>query len=237
MADKAHALGWEFAPDEGHISAQFKSLLFGVAGLAGDAKIIQAAQDMFKKFEEGDHTAIHPNLRASVYALALKHGGNHEFDVLWNEYKTTKDADEKNTALRALGRVTKADLIERVIAMPLGGDVRNQDIYMPLLGLRSEPQGVEACWKWLSGNWDELIVVCPPGLTALGTLVKMCTSDFATQEQLQMVQDFFKDKDKTGYKMALEQSYDSVRARIGWLERDRKDVEEFLQSEGLLKAN
>jgi aminopeptidase 2 len=236
VARKTHELGWNFAPDEGHISSQFKSLLFGVAGLAGDEKVIQAAQDMFQKFAAGDRKAVHPNLRASVYALALIHGGDKEFDVILNEFKTSPDADERNTALRALGRVTKPELIKRAVALPLSKDVKNQDIYQPLMGLRSEPQGVEACWAWLTGNWDELLKVCPPGLTMLGTLIKLCTSEFATQKQLESVQAFFQDKDKTGYKMALEQSLDHVRSKIGWIARDRSDVEEFLQHEGLLKS-
>ena len=234
VSEKAHSLGWEFAPDEGHISAQFKSLMFGSAGLAGDSKVIQAAQDMFKRFAAGDRKAIHPNIRASVYAIALSNGGNDEFDVIWNEYKTTPDADERNTALRALGRVKSPELIKRAVSLPLSKDVKNQDIYMPLLGLRSEPQGVEAAWGWLSGNWEEILKVCPATLTMLGTLVKLGVSEFTTEKQAEMVQDFFKDKDKTGYKMALEQSLDGIRAKVGWTNRDRKDVESFLDGEALL---
>ena len=191
---------------------------------------------MFKRFEAGDRKAIHPNLRASVYAINLNNGGEHEFDVLFREYKTTKDADERQTALRALGRVKSPELIKRAVALPLSSDVRSQDIYSPLLGLRSEPAGVEAAWQWLSVNWAKIIEVCPPSLNMLSTLVKLCVSEFTTEEQVQLVESFFKDKDKTGYKMALEQSLDAVRVKLGWTNRDRKDVESFLDGEGLLKS-
>lgn len=237
MSTKAHSVGWEFAPDEGHLSSQFKSLLFGSAGLAGDEKITNAAQDMFKRFAAGDRKAIHPNIRGSVYTIALNNGGDHEFDILLNELRTTTNADEKITALRALGRVKSPKLIKRTVALPLSKDVRSQDIYVPLWGLRSEPQGVEAAWQWLTSNWEEILRVCPPGLTMLGTLVKLSVAEFTTEKHMQMVEDFFKDKDKTGYKMALEQSLDSIRAKLGWITRDREDVELFLAGEGLLKAN
>ena len=210
--------------------------MFGSAGLVGDQKVIQAAQDMFKRFAAGDRKAIHPNLRASVYAIALIHGGEAEFDTIWKEYKTTADANERNTALRALGRTKSPELMKRVVTLPLSKDVKAQDIYAPILGLRSEPAGCDATWGWLTTNWTEIVRVCPPGLTMLGTLVRLAVSEFTTEKHAQMVQDFFKDKDKTGYKMALEQSLDSVRAKIGWTERDRKDVESFLNSQGLLKA-
>jgi aminopeptidase 2 len=36
VSDKAHKAGWKFEAGEGHIEQQFKSLLFGSAGLSGD---------------------------------------------------------------------------------------------------------------------------------------------------------------------------------------------------------
>jgi aminopeptidase 2 len=87
VAEKAHTLGWEFKEGDGHIEQQFKSLLFGSAGLAGDETIKKAAFDMFAKFKEGDKTAIHPNIRSSVYAIALAYGGEAEVStphsILW----------------------------------------------------------------------------------------------------------------------------------------------------------
>jgi aminopeptidase 2 len=78
VSEKAHQLGWTFGDDDGHIEQQFKSLLFGSAGLVNDEKIKTAALDMFKKFANGDRSAIHPNIRSSVYAMALSFGGEAE---------------------------------------------------------------------------------------------------------------------------------------------------------------
>lgn len=77
-AEKAHELGWTFNESDGHIEQQFKSLMFGSAGIAGDEKIIKAAFDMFSKFKAGDRSAIHPNIRGSVYAIVLAEGGKEE---------------------------------------------------------------------------------------------------------------------------------------------------------------
>lgn len=78
IGSKAHELGWEFKDSDGHIEQQFKSLLFGSAGLANDEQIKKAAFDMFEKFKKGDKSAIHPNIRASVYAIVLTNGGEEE---------------------------------------------------------------------------------------------------------------------------------------------------------------
>jgi len=78
VSPKAHQMGWEFSENDGHIEQQFKAMLFGSAGLAGDETIIAAAKDMFKKFIAGDKSAVHPNIRGSVFGMALKYGGKEE---------------------------------------------------------------------------------------------------------------------------------------------------------------
>ena len=192
--EKAHDKGWSFAPDESHIQAQFKSLLFGNAGLSGDSRIIRAAQDMFQNFAAGDRKAIHPNIRSSVYAIALQNGGEKEYDIILNEYRTAKDADERNTALRSLGRATDAHLIKRTLALPLSDEVKGQDVYIPISALRNDPKGIEALWEWMKVNWEPLQKKCPPGLTMLGSIVQICTSGFTHEDQLKDVTQWFEDR-------------------------------------------
>lgn len=78
VSSKAHAMGWQFSDNDGHVEQQFKAMLFGSAGLSGDEQIITAAKDMFSKYMAGDKNALHPNIRGSVFAMALKYGGKDE---------------------------------------------------------------------------------------------------------------------------------------------------------------
>lgn len=191
VSSKAHAKGWSFAKDEAHVQAQFKAMLFGSAGLTGDKEIIEAAQSMFRDFAAGNRGAIHPNIRSSVYAIALQNGGEAEYDTILQEYRTAKVADERNTALRSLGRVKNAALIQRTLTLPLSDEVKSQDVYLPLSGLRNEPHGIEALWTWLQTNWDAVEKKCPPALTMLGSVVQMCTSGFTHKIQVEEVRKWF----------------------------------------------
>lgn len=76
--------GWAFSDKDGHIEQQFKAMLFGSAGLSGDEQVISAAKDMFNKYMDGDKSAIHPNIRGSVFAMALKYGGNDEVGICFH---------------------------------------------------------------------------------------------------------------------------------------------------------
>ncbi|KAI4206462.1 MAG: hypothetical protein LQ346_001088 [Caloplaca aetnensis] len=234
VSSQAHSKGWTFDPDEDHIQAQFKALLFGSAGLTGDEKVIKAAQDMFAKFKGGDRSAIHPNIRGSVYAIVLRNGGEEEYDAILHEYQTASDADERNTALRSLGRVDSPELIQRTLSLPLSDQVKGQDVYLPIGGLRNEARGIEALWKWMTSNWEAIEKKCPPGLTMLSNVVQICTSGFTTDEQLKEVQAWFEGRSTKGFDRALEQSFDAVRAKSKWLARDVGDVEGWLKKEGFL---
>lgn len=195
VSDKAHEIGWTFSEADGHILQQFKALMFGSAGSAEDQTIVKAAQDMFARFAAGDISAIHPNIRGSVFSIALKHGGEAEYNVVLDRFRNAPTSDEKTTALRCLGASEDPALIQRTLGLASSDEVKNQDIYMPLGGLRAHAAGIEARWNWVKDNWDALYKRLPPALGMLGTVVQLTTASFCTEKQLNDVESFFKAKD------------------------------------------
>ncbi|KAJ9123415.1 hypothetical protein QFC22_001617 [Naganishia vaughanmartiniae] len=69
-------------------------------------------------------------------------------------------------------------------------------------------------------------------------LVTYAFNSLTTKEDLADIDAFFKDKKTEKYKLALAQTKDTIQASIGWLERDREDVETVSRHfrMGLLKA-
>lgn len=232
VAAKAHELGWEFLDSDSHVLQQFKGMMFGTAGLSGDEKIIAVAKDMFQRFIAGDKTAIHPNIRGGVFGMALKYGGTEEYNSIIEFYRKSTNSDERNSALRCLGRAMKPELIQRTLDLIFSDEVKNQDVYIPCAGLRGHPHGVEALFDWMTRNWDELKKRHPPALSMLGTLVTIFTSSFTKPEQLARVEEFFAEKDTKGYDQNLAQSLDAIRAKISWLSRDSEDVAAWINTNG-----
>ncbi|KAF1836744.1 hypothetical protein BDW02DRAFT_566686 [Decorospora gaudefroyi] len=234
-AEKAHELGWNFDEKDGHIEQQFKGLMFGVAGLAGDEKIIKACFDMFEKFKAGNKSAIHPNIRGSVYAVVLANGGKEEYEAIVNETRTATTSDERNSALRSLGRAKSPELIQRTLDMALSTEVKGQDIYLPISALRSHPEGCQALWTWVKDNWADLEKRLPPSLSMLSSVVSITTSSFTHREHVEDIEAFFKSKSTKGFDMALSQSIDAISAKAAWLERDSEDVKAWLQEHKYLQ--
>ncbi len=226
---KAHELGWTFSESDGHIEQQFKALMFGNAASAGDEKTKKAAFEMFEKFTAGDRKALHPNLRSGVYAVVLQYGGEKEYNALVFEYETGKNSEERNAALRSLGRSRDPKLIQRTLDYSLSKHVKEQDVYLPLASLRTHREGIEAFWAWTKENWTTIVQRLPPTMTLLPSLVSMATSSFTKKDQLDDVENFFSKHSTKGFDRNLAQSKDAVTAKIGQLERDGKDVVQWLQ--------
>ena len=231
---KAHELGWQFKEDEDHILSQFKSLMFGSAGMAGDKKILAAAREMFDKFKKGDHAAVHPNLRGSVFAMCVRDGDESDWQALLDRFHAAPTADERNTCLRSLGRTKNEALITKTLNLALAGEVKMQDIYMPIGGLGTTTLGIGMRWKWMQNNWPELVQKLPPSMTMLSSVVSICVSGFTKKSQLEEITKFFANVDKKGFDRSLEQSSDSIRAKSNWLERDGDDVSGWLKENGYL---
>ncbi|KAI0864148.1 peptidase family M1-domain-containing protein [Xylaria cubensis] len=237
VSERAHKLGWQFSDNDGHVEQQFKAMLFGAAGMAGDGEIIAAAKAMFAKYKAGDKSSIHPNIRGSVFGMALKHGGKEEYDAILDIFRGSTNTDERNTALRCIGRAKDPELIRRTLELTLSNEVKSQDIYLPTSGLRSHAEGTEALFSWLTEKWPEIYKRLSGNPPILGSMVTICTSSFAKPEQLERVERFFQDIDTKSFDQPLAQSKDAIRSKISWLQRDRDDVATWVKENGYKKAN
>jgi aminopeptidase 2 len=159
-----------------------------------------------------------------------------QYDIILNTYLNSKNSDERNTALRTLGRAKDPELIKKTLSLPFSGDVKEQDIYLPVSGLRTHPQGIEALYDWMTKNWDELARRLPAGLSMLGTMVSICTSSFTRSGDIERIQKFFAERSTKGFDQGLAQSLDAIRAKDAWLHRDRKDVTDWVASYPIKKV-
>ncbi|KAM4055860.1 peptidase family M1 domain-containing protein [Hirsutella rhossiliensis] len=235
VSSKAHKMGWQFSDGDGHVEQQFKAMMFETAGICGDEAVIAAARNMFSKFMGGDKAAIHPNIRKSVFGICLKYGDKEEYQNVLDLYCSSSNSEERNTCLLSLGRAKDPELTKRTLGLLFGDEVKDQDVYMPVSGLRSHPGGIEAMFGWMTSNWETVYERLPPGLPMLGSMVMIMTSGFTTQEQLSQVDKFFAAKNNKGYDQSLEQSKDAIRSKVSWVERDREDVSAWLKANGYLQ--
>ncbi|KAH7264907.1 peptidase family M1-domain-containing protein [Fusarium redolens] len=229
VSKKANEIGWDISDEDDFTAQRMKALMFGKAAIVEDEPTKKAAFDLFEKFVNGDRDALQPNLRPSVFAVVVTYGGEKEYNDILKEYETAKQSSERNTALRSLGFAKDPTLIKRTLEYTLTDNVKTQDIYMPLSGLRAHKEGILALWGWVKDNWDVLTKRLPPGMSLLGDMVAISTSSFTQKDQISDVKSFFEQKGTKGFDLELAQSLDSMTAKQNWLARDKEDVREWLR--------
>ncbi|KAG5438595.1 hypothetical protein PCANB_002701 [Pneumocystis canis] len=234
--NKVKEVGWDFSADNGHIDRQFKSLLFGAAGKAGNEEIISAAKDMLYSYANGNKTAIHPDLRAYVFWIAIEYGSEKEWNIVYNIWKETTSSDERNTALKQLGQTRIPELISKTLNMILFSEVKLQDIHMPLVGLKAHSKGIDAMWNFCREKWNIIDNLIPNSVGSIkSTVVQLMVSGFTSISKLDEINNFFKTKNIQAFDKALLQSLDAVKAKAYWVLRDLDDIKTWLKDNGCFR--
>ncbi|KAK5962370.1 arginine/alanine aminopeptidase PWA37_000413 [Arxiozyma heterogenica] len=241
VSKKVHELKWDFS-DAGNNSnnnndytlQKLKVTLFGAACAAKDSEVLAAAKEMFNNQVSGK-MSIPSVIKPIVFTAIAKNGSVQEYEILLNIYKNSSNTDEKLAALRSLGAFKDPALIERTLSYLLDGTVLKQDIYTPLVGLRTHPEGIKAMWKWAQENWDEIVSRLQPGSPVLGHVLTLTTSGYTSTEAADEIASFFASKDTRGYDQSLAQALDAIKAKAQWVKRDREVVSSYLKQNEYLK--
>lgn len=204
-ASHAHKLGWDYPSDVDVIEGQLKALLFRAAGEAGDSTVIEAAKKKFAAFVAGDRDSIPADLRLPVFSIVLKHGGEAEYDAILAEFDHgAKIADQKTSAIAALGAARSPALISRTISMALEPD-RIPRIHARTLlsGLNDHPAGIEALLDTVTKRWDDIQRRFTGGLAASGLIVEAMCGGLCTYEHADKLEKFFADKDIKSFRRSV----------------------------------
>ncbi|CCF58309.1 hypothetical protein KAFR_0E01550 [Kazachstania africana CBS 2517] len=237
ISTKLNELGWEIKSSDSFETQKLKVALLGAASGARHPEFEAMALKMFKEYTvEKNKNAIPALIKPIVFSSVANIGGAENYEKLFNIFKNPSSTDEKLSALRTLGRFKEQELLERTLGYLFDGTVLNQDIYIPMQGMRSNTEGVNALWQWTQDNWDELAKRLPPGLSMLGSVVIIATSSFTSSEKIEEIQDFFSKRSVKGFDQSLAQSIDTIKSKAQWIERDRAAVRDYLKAKGYDKA-
>ncbi len=84
-------------------------------------------------------------------------------------------------------------------------------------------------WEWVKENVDRIVEAVGDGMEGFRLMIKVILGGLGTREHWEDVKNFFEGKDTENYNVYLAQSLDTILAKAVWVERDRKDVAEWLK--------
>ncbi|GAB7354847.1 hypothetical protein MBLNU459_g5224t3 [Dothideomycetes sp. NU459] len=228
----ADKIGWEFAPDEDYLTGQLRALLISTAGMAGHESTVTEALKRFSEFAEGDKKAIHPSLRTATFKIAVKEGGRTAYEVVKHEYLNTTSVDGKEIALQALGRVQSAELAKEYLNWSFSGAVATQDLHSPSAALALNPQTRLIVWDFIKANWPMLRERLSGNMVVLERYVRVSLNKFASFDIEKDIENFYKDKDNTGYDRGLAVVSDTIKGNARYRKNDLEIIREWLSAHG-----
>ncbi|SJX60857.1 probable AAP1-alanine/arginine aminopeptidase [Sporisorium reilianum f. sp. reilianum] len=230
----AKKLGFDFGPNDSPDLKQLRAIAISAAAGGEDEWTLSEIKKRFDQYiATGDESQIHPDLLRAVFSRAVEHGGEKEYESVLAIYRKPETPTHKIAAMLALGASSDAKLLERTVEFLYSSEVKEQDFMYFFAALSNNPKGRRVIWDATKARWDVLSKRFA-GNFSLSRLIEYSFSAFSSEKDAQDVEQFFKDKDTAKFSMGLSQGLDAVRAKARWVERDAKDVEQWLQANGYL---
>ncbi|EDO44762.1 predicted protein [Nematostella vectensis] len=223
-------LGWDAKPGEGHLDALLRGLVIGRLGKYGHEATVAEAKRRFEAHCTGK-AAIPADLRSAVYSIVLKHGDEAMLSAVQKLLRETDLHEERVRLMRCMGNVTQPELISKVLDFAISDAVRSQDTVFVIAGVTGSVVGRDLAWKFVRDNWETLHERYEGGFL-LSRLVKTTTENFASEEKVKEVEEFFSKHSVPAAERTIQQSLENIRLNIAWLSRDAAPTKAWLHSKG-----
>ncbi len=223
-------VGWAARPEEGHLDSLLRSTVLTELGNYGDDDALSEAQARFAGYVDKPGS-VHPDIRTVVLSLAAKRGDQSMYDTMWELQKDAAREEERVRLLNALTRFEKPKFLEESLRRSLSSEVRVHNTVRMVVGVASNRRGRDLAWEFLKANWEEFDRRYGEGGFALMRLVAI-TERFTTHQRLEDVQRFFADNPAPGAERTVRQSLETIRLNIAWLDRNRKELADWLAGRG-----
>ncbi|TVY43894.1 Aminopeptidase [Lachnellula occidentalis] len=225
-------IGWETSPNDDFLTTQLRSLLLLTAGLNGHEQVTNEAKRRFQLYTSGtDKSAIHPNLRSTIFGIAMRHGDTAEYEALKKEWHTTPSVDGKEIALRAMGRLQNLDLLPQYHNF-IFTEVATQDVHTGSMALAANPKTRSLNWKYIQDNFGSIHARLSKNMVVLDRFLKLSLQKFNEREKELEIKRFFEGKDNRGYDRTLGVVSDTILGRAAYKERDASVILEWLKTHG-----
>ncbi|XP_036927026.1 glutamyl aminopeptidase [Acanthopagrus latus] len=227
----ATKLGWK---DEGMQTERLlRETVLGIACQMGSPETLNEAAKIFDQWINGQISSVPVNLRLLVYRYGMKKSGTEEnWNKMFQKYKDTSLAQEKDKLLYGLASVEDGPLLYKLLETAKDESVvRSQDLFTVVRYVSYNPVGQSIAWDWTTLNWDYLVNRYTINDRNLGRLPGQITTTYNTEPQLWKMEHFFHQTPNAGAgEMPRQQALERVRNNIEWIKRNENEISAWLEN-------
>ncbi|XP_050303200.1 aminopeptidase N-like [Anthonomus grandis grandis] len=227
--------GLEMNPDQAEKldKVKMQTRIAGKSCRYGVQECVDDALTLFKKLQANPDgpNPIQKDLTSIVYCTALRHGGEKEWNFLWEKYLKSNVASEKNRILGVLGCTKEAWLLNRYLEWSLeDSKIRRQDCSTVFTSVVSSDIGYYVGKKFFYKNINKLDKYLSGTKRRLGRYLTTLASRMQDNQDLEELENFIKEHDKifSEVKKSVEQTLETVKIHTQWQAKHGQEIHKVL---------
>ncbi|XP_059621978.1 aminopeptidase N isoform X2 [Phlebotomus argentipes] len=227
-------LGFDEKDDENHVQLLHRARIVRLACTFDYDRCTNRAQFLFREWIRVPKlNNIKPNLKDTVYCVAIREGGVHEWRFAYKQYLETTSASEKEVLLNALGCTRDPSLLSKYLNMTLYPEsgIRKQDGARAFSAVASNSVGFEIAFDFLQSNIEQISQYFGDGFSILSKMVSAATTYMNKEHHLAQFERFIAKAKKLNLKSiesSVKLSIEQVKNNIYWRSRSYYQLQGFL---------
>ncbi|KAM9983730.1 hypothetical protein ACTFIY_000447 [Dictyostelium cf. discoideum] len=212
-------LGFEVKSGESSSDTLLRNKVNSYLGVLGDKEIVAEARKRFEQFKV-DQSSLPSDIRSSVLVTVVKNGSEAEQQEIINRYLASNDIAEKSSLLSVVCKSPSSALVLKALEFSVSKDVRTCESYM-LWRVGNEFKPV--VWKYFTENFKSINETFNQNVL-FAYMISFALSSKMTDQQLQQVEDFFKQNPVAIADRSIKQDLEQIRNNTKWFNSFNKDL-------------
>lgn len=230
IAAEYKRLGWEEKDTDSPADQKLRATILGLGAYAEESSIITKAKALFEAYKN-DTSAVSAELRDIVFTVVVKENVTGAVEYLLDLYKQTNNSDLQRDISGALTATRSPETAQQLLSLVTDPKIiKPQDADRWVFYLLRNRYVREIAWQWMEDNWSWVESTYASD-KSFDYWPRYAASVVATKKWQEKYVRFFTPKlDQPLLRRNIEIGFEEIQARINWLERDLRGVQDFFQN-------
>lgn len=221
-------LGYEARQDDTEETKKLRVTLFALGAWSEHEDALKNALEAFDEFI--NPYELDADLRGIIYAAGARWKGESAYEKLFDLYKKSQSAEERQNIAGGLAATRSQAIIKRLLGHIKNPDiVRPQDVVFWFIYLLRKRDAKELAWEWMVSEWDWIEEKFSSD-KSYDYFPRLAASALTGSDWLQTYREFFEPKkNQPALTRVISVGIEEIVSRTAWFERDEPRLREFLQ--------
>ncbi|XP_018334412.1 aminopeptidase N [Agrilus planipennis] len=211
----------------------YKTLILSNACNYEAEACINETKRMFSEYVSNPDVNLIPNdFRSSIYCNAMRHGGEREWTFLWNKYKESGTAGEKQLILQSLGCTNTIWLLQRYLEWTLdeSSGIRKQDAITVFGSVARNDIGYSIAKSFFENNIKKIYESSKPNTNKLSRYLSVIAKQVVSEREYNELKQFIDQHSEifSELRKGVQQALESAELNIQWQMSHLNHVKDLL---------